>query len=63
MKALRIAAPTALIVWLALCFLPSHDLAEFARRVGSDVGFLFRLSLAGLAVFGSLYLIYRAARR
>lgn len=63
MKALRIAAPCALGAWLLMCFLPSHDMGEFAQRVGADVGYMFRLALAALGLFGVPYLVYDTVRR
>jgi hypothetical protein len=60
---LRLVAPCALVVWLLMCFLPSHSLGEFAGRAGSDVGYVVRLALVGLSVFAIPYLIFDAVRR
>lgn len=63
MKALRVIAPCALMVWLLMCFLPSRDMGEFAHRVGADVGYMFRLASVALGLFGVPYLVYDALRR
>lgn len=63
MKTLRIAVPVAAALWLLMCFLPSHTAGEFAAQLGSDAGYVFRLALVALAVFGGPYLIIDRLRR
>jgi hypothetical protein len=63
MRTLRLAAPCALVVWLLICLLPSHSMGEFAHRAGSDAGYVVRVTLVALSVFGIPYLIFDAIRR
>lgn len=60
MKALRIAVPLAAVIWLLMCFLPSHNAGEFAARLGSDVGYALRLALVALVLFGGPYLLFKS---